>query len=231
MKIKKFLVVFLAAAIIWSISACGGKDKKEKKYSAYIENLIMANYLGASDEYIESTGANKKDAEAMYNANVDRLAKALRNYYGLGINEDDELYADLQKLSGKIYGNIKYSVGAAYKKSGHYFVDISISPIDIIAQTDADVRNYVADFNNRVSAGEFNNYEKEKYEHDFAEGIVDILLKAADGMKYQEPVTVTVTILEEGDTFYISSDDLARIDEVMVAGSTFTDNTESSTSE
>ncbi|MCR5148302.1 MAG: hypothetical protein K6C35_04955 [Eubacterium sp.] len=220
MKYKKLLIILLGAAMVFSLMACGKEDKKEKKYSSYIENLIMVNYLGASDDYIKSTGANKSDAEAMYKSNIDRLANALRTYYGLDINDDDELYADLQKLSEKIYGNVKYSVGKAYKKNGRFLVDISIYPIDIIAATETEIKNYVADFNNRVAAGEFNNYEKEAYEHDFSEGIVEILKNASDNMKYQEPQTVTVTIIEEGDTFFISNDDLIRIDAAMIAGST-----------
>ncbi|WP_281085551.1 hypothetical protein [Eubacterium ruminantium] len=230
MKLKKIITVVLAFSLILTLTACG-KDNKIKKYSTYIENLIAVNYLGASDAYIESTGANKEDAEAMYAQNVDRLAIALKNYYGLVLTEDDELFKDLHTLAEMVYGNAKYSVDKTYKSSGHYKVDITIYPIDIITQADQDAKAYVEKFNEKVAAGEFNNYDKETYEHEFAEGLVDILKDAAKNMTYRDPQTITVTIVEDGDTFYISNEDFIKIDDAMVAGSTAVESTESETTE
>ena len=216
MKSKKIISILILAVMCLSLAACGSKDKT-KKYQKYVNDLITANYLGATDEYIEATGANKKDAEEMYENNKQRFAGALQSYYGLNINSDDELFDDLTELAGIIYGAAKYSAGEPEKKGGNYQIDVEIYPIDILNQTDADVKAYIESFNERVSAGEFNNYEKEAYEHEFAEGIVDILKVAVKDMKYAEPETVTVTIIIEGDTFYISNDDFIRIDDAMIA--------------
>lgn len=215
MKRKKIIAVILACMVCLSFAACGGK--KTKKYQKYVNDLITANYLGATDDYIEATGANKSDAEEMYENNKLRLAGALESYYGLNINSDDELFDDLKELAGIIYGAAKYSAGEPVKKGGSYQIDVTVYPIDILNQTDEEVKAYVDSFNERVSAGEFNNYEKETYEHEFAEGIVDILKTAVKDMKYADPQTITVTIIVEGDTFYISNDDFIKIDDAMIA--------------
>ncbi len=215
MKVKKLVAITMLMVACLSLAACG--KEKTKKYQNYINDLITANYLGATDDYIETTGANKSDAEAMYDNNIARLADALQAYYGLTIVEDDELYADLKELAKTIYGGIKYSTKSPQKKGGSYTVDVEIYPIDILNQTDSDVKTYVEDFNSRVSAGEFNNYERDVYEHEFAEGIVDILKDAVKNLQYSEPVTVTATIYVEGDTFYISNEDFIKIDDSMIA--------------
>ena len=215
MKTRKLIIAVLLAAMCLSLAACG--DKKDKKYQKYVNDLITANYLGATDEYIETTGANKSDAEEMYDNNLLRLAGALESYYGLTVNSDDELFGEIKELAKVIYGAIKYDTGEAYKKGGSYYVDVTIYPIDILNQTDAEVKAYVESFNERVSAGEFNNYEKEAYEHEFAGGIVDILKAGVKEMKYADPVTVTVTIVVEGDTYYISNDDFIKIDDLLIA--------------
>ena len=85
MKRKKIFAVILACMVCLSFAACGGK--KTKKYQKYVNDLITANYLGATDDYIEATGANKSDAEEMYENNKLRLAGALESYYGLNINK------------------------------------------------------------------------------------------------------------------------------------------------
>ncbi|MBQ6230212.1 MAG: hypothetical protein IJJ74_03740 [Eubacterium sp.] len=215
MKAKRIVSILLLAVMCLSMAACG--KEKTKKYQKYVNDLITANYIGATDDYIEATGANKSDAEAMYENNITRLAEALKSYYGLNILEDDELFEDLKKLAGTIYSSIKYSTKSPEKKGGSYTVDVEIYPIDILNQTDGDVKAYVEDFNKRVSAGEFNSYEREAYEHEFAEGIVEILQNAVKNLQYAEPVTVTTTIYVEGDTFYISNEDFIKIDDVMIA--------------
>lgn len=215
MKNKRIAAAILLVVVCLSLTACG--SKKSKKYQKYVNDLITANYLGATDEYIEATGANKKDAEEMYENNKMRLAGALLSYYGLDILPDDELFEDMKSLAGIIYGAVKYSSGEAKKEDGSYKVEVEIYPIDILNQTDEEVKAYVEKFNEKVSAGEYNSYDKEAYEHEFAEGIVDILKGSVKNLQYGEPVKVTVTIIEEGDTYYISNEDFIKIDDAMIA--------------
>ena len=215
MKNKRIAAAILLVVVCLSLTACG--SKKSKKYQKYVNDLITANYLGATDEYIEATGANKKDAEEMYENNKMRLARALLSYYGLDILPDDELFEDMKSLAGIIYGAVKYNSGEAKKVDGSYKVDVEIYPIDILNQTDEEVKAYVDKFNEKVSAGEYNSYDKEAYEHEFAEGIVDILKGSVKNLQYGEPVKVTVTIIEEGDTYYISNEDFIKIDDAMIA--------------
>ncbi len=215
-KVKRALTVLLVmTSLLTLLTGCG--KTKTKRYQAYVETLITANYLGVSDEYVQTTGVNEADAEAMYLQNATRLASNLEDYYGLDIRMDKELAPAMEELAKKIYSKTKFEVGKAYQDNGIYYVDVTIQPIDILNQTYAEVTKYVQDFNDRVAKGEFNNYTKEEYENVFAKGIIEILNKAADNMQYKEKEKVTVRIIEGDSSFSIKNEDFQNIDMKVIA--------------
>ena len=200
---KKMCCCLLMLAMLTGIlTGCG--SGKESQFRSYIQSLITANYLGTSDEYIKTTGANQSDAEALYLQNTSRLADNLITYYGLDIANDPEAVERVTEVSKKIYNMIRYEVAPARMDNGIYYVDVTLHPINILNDTHEAVVAFIGEFNKRVSAGEFNKYSKEEY-----------------------PKTVTVRIIEGKSTFYISDDDLRSIDELVIA--TLSDDADSKT--
>ena len=98
-----------------------------------------------------------------------------------------------------------------------YYVDVNIYPIDILNQSDEEVRAYINKFNSAVDAGDYNNYTKEEYEYEFASGIIGILADAAQDISYAEPQTVTVRIITNDDTYYIGNEDFKSIDMAILS--------------
>ena len=86
--VKRSICISLCLMLLISLTAC---EKKASDYEAYVKSLITANYLGITDEYVDMTGSNEEDAEAIYLQNVTRLADNLSLYYGLEIATDPEL--------------------------------------------------------------------------------------------------------------------------------------------
>ena len=214
-RIRKSILVLLSLILLFGTAACS--DQREVRYQTYVDSLITANYLNACEEYIRATGANQDDAEAMYLQNVTRLAENLESYYGLEISSDVELAPKMVEVSKKIYGKARFNTKEAFKDNNIYYVDVEIYPIDILNQTHDEVVEYIDDFNTRVENGEFNNYVKEDYEHEFASGIIDILDEAAGSMEYADPETVRVRIIQSDSNFYISNDDFRKIDMAILS--------------
>lgn len=214
LKHKRGKLIFLLLMITFLLTSCGS-DKSH--YQAYVKSLITANYLGIPSEYVKLTGANEEDAESLYLQNVTRLADNLSAYYGLEISGDDELAPAMVDLSKQIYGKAKFDVGKPYKDNNIYYVDVTVYPIDIINQCDADMEAYIDKFNAGVDAGDYNNYTKEEYEYEFAGGIIGILADAANEIVYRDPVTVKVRIITADETYYIGNEDLRNIDLAIMA--------------
>lgn len=198
-----------------SLSACG-KSKKDK-YQSYVNSLIAINYLGAADEYIKSTGANKEDAIALYEQNIDVLTESIYLYYGIAINADSELAAKYRDLSKNIYSKIDYSVSKSYESDGTTKLDVTIKPIYLFEQTKEEVVGYIDNFNTRVANGEFNDYTIDMYNEKFAEGLYKILNDACNNMQYDNEKTVTVSIIKNDNIYYISNDDFLAIDAAMIS--------------
>ncbi len=210
-------VIALLLVLVLSLAGCTFGESGKYKY--YVEGIVSANYLGIPDEYIKATGADKSEAGVLYLQNVIRLSENINNYYGFSINSDHELYNKLTDLSKKIYSKAKYEVGDVHTEAGANYVDITIYPINILNQTVPEVDAYINDFNQRVQNGEYNDYTQDAYESEFASGILDILLNACDSMEYKEPVKLSIMIVSNEDSFYISDSDLRAIDANIIATS------------
>lgn len=214
--VKKIIPV-LVMTVFLTLSLTGCAGQKASRYQGYVESLISANYIGSSEDYVNATGVDEAEAEAMYLQNISRLADNLNAYYGLDISGDTELAPKMVDTAKKIYSRIRFSVSPARRENNVWYVDVQIYPIDILNQTENDVQTYISGFNDRVAAGDYDNYEKSDYEHEFASGIIDILDKATDQMTYRTPEKVTVRIIETEDSYYIGNEDFRAIDEAVIA--------------
>ncbi len=166
-----------------------------------------------------ASGATQAEADALYQANVEYLADNIITYYGITLTDAPELREDYIELARLIYSKCNYSVSKAYKDGSVYLVDVTIYPMDLFAQTSGEVSTYVDTFNAAVDAGTYNDYTLTQYETEFSNGMVEILTKGTLNMTYCDPVTITVEIIVEGDTYYISDRDFLRIDAAMIASS------------
>ena len=203
--------------MLFSLTACG--TDVEKIYQSYIKSLIAINYMGATEDYMKASGATQEEADNLYQANVEYLADNIITYYGITITDAPELKNDYIELARLIYSKCNYTVSKARKDGSVYLVDVTIYPMDLFAQTSDEVSTYVETFNQGVKDGLYNDYTLSEYETEFSKGMVEILTNGSLNMTYCEPVTVTVEIVEDGDTFYISDRDFLRIDAAMIAAS------------
>lgn len=211
---KRIIITLLSFSLIFSLAGCAKKE--EKKYQEYVRSLISINYLGASDDYLKKSGANKADAEALYEENIDLLTDEIIDYYGLRLGGNTDIRDDFKAISRKIYQKANYEVDRARLEDGTYKVDVRIRPISLFAQVEDEIISYTDSFNERINKGEFNNSTSDEYQTEFCGGLIEILSKGADNITYAPEVTVTVSIIEDGSKYYISDDDLLAIDRLMI---------------
>lgn len=216
MSIKRKHLVLLAISILCIFSLCGCEDKNEKRYQNYVKGLISINYLGATDEYIQATGANLDDANALYQNNLNMLANNILSYYNLTIVDSPELMTSFADLAKNIYSRVNYKVSKAYKIGKDYYIDVTVYPINLFNQTTDEVNAYIEQFNARVANGDYNDYTLSQYETEFSNGLIGILNNGCLNMTYAEPQTVRVAIVVDQNTYYISDHDFLNIDNAMI---------------
>lgn len=218
MKLRKkfFTILAISACMIFTLSGCS--KKKETLYQDYVKSLININYIGPNSDALSDTGISKSDAVAMYDANMEYFADNILNYYRVKVDDvTTDIRSEYVKLAKSIYNKSNYSVSPAYKRGNVYLVDVTVYPINIFAQAHDDVLAYICDFNAKVQAGEYNSYTLEQYETEFSIGLLNLLDDACLNMTYSEPITLSVEIIEDGKTFYITEADFRRIDAAMIS--------------
>ena len=141
----------------------------------------------------------------------------------MNIDDAPEMREQFESLAKNIYSKVNYKVDKARKDGSVYLVDITIYPINLFAQTSADVTAYVDTFNNDVKAGTYNDYSLTDYETLFAQGLIDILNAGCENMSYADPQVVTVEIIEDGNKYYISDRDFMQIDAAMISSAIVTE--------
>lgn len=221
---KRIIATILCFGMLFSFTGC--EEKEIKRYQTYMKSLIAINYLGATEDYIEATGANQEDAEALYNSNIDLLTNNLLAYYQVQTDHAPEIRDGFSDLAKNIYSKVNYKVDKARKDGSVYLVDVTVYPIMLFQQTSTDVTAYVNAFNDRVAAGDFNDYTVEDYQKEFGQGLLDILNAACITMEYGDAQVITVEIIEDGDKFYISDRDFLKIDNAMISAAVIMPTTE-----
>lgn len=218
---RRISLVVICTCLIACLTGCTANT--EKRYQSYIKSLISINYLGATKDYIKASGANQEDADALYQANIELLTDNILTYYSVKIDDAPEMREQFQTLAKNIYSKVNYKVDKARKDGSVYLVDVTIYPINLFAQTSADVTAYVDSFNNDVKDGIYNDYSLTDYETVFAQGLIDILNAGCENMSYADPQVVTVEIIEDGNKYYISNRDFMNIDAAMINASVVTE--------
>ncbi len=214
---RKCLILMMIVCLCLGLTGC--EDRRIKTYQRYVESLIAINYLGETKSYMEASGATQEEADTLYQGNVEFLTDNILTYYGVNITDAPEMRDEYIELSKHIYSKVNYDVSAAYPDGSVYLLDVTIYPIDLFAQTSDEVVAYVDAFNEGVKNGDYNDYTLTEYETEFSKGLLNILNEGCINMTYCEPVTITVEIVEEGDTYYLKERDFLRIDAAMISAS------------
>jgi hypothetical protein len=207
--------MLLLLCLLCSFLLTGCANGKKKRYENYVKSLIAMNYISTDQSNVEAAGATESDAQTLYDDNVNRLADNLQAYYGVNITDAPEMEDEYVELAKHIYSKVNYSVDRVYEGTNSYYVDVTVYPMDILNQCSEDVSAYVDVFNTAVANGSYNEYTLNEYETIFSRGLIDILFEASLDMQYADPVTVTVEIIEEGNTYRISDSDFLAIDKAM----------------
>ena len=234
-KATKPASVILILTLICSITLSGCSSKlmgnTKQDYSAYVQGLMDTNYKADFTEYIAITGVTEAEAQQVYDDGISYLADALMTAYGINDIEGSDLRTQFEELSKQIYSHAKYEITSVDKVDGSYQVAIMIYPIDILVITYEDVVAYIEDMNQKVANGDYNDYELDDYELEYAQGILRVLTDALPKTGNADGIPVTVTILDNGDYYYISDADFLSIDKAVLQTITFNDDGTISTSE
>lgn len=183
----------------------------------YVQAFLDVSYKQETEQYRELTGISEKEAEKIFEANLDYTMEKFPASV-----MSDKLEVEYRELFGTLAKQTSYTVGEGTReKDGTYQVEVSVKPITLLNDTYAvfqeKTQAYATQVTNNVMNGHAmptdNEMQSEVYQ------IYYEVLK--DGMKqgliYGNPCTVLLHLDQDQDGYYeIRKSDLKELDQLLI---------------
>lgn len=210
MKKKRVAIICVLAAVLLLAGCGGGFDA-----SGYVRSVLNNIYLGDSAEYTKMVDITEEEAAEEYEQGIEVEADFFLQYYGIGEVSDD-VYQQIVDMYKTIYQQSKFEVQEAVKNGDDYNVEVLISPIDVIVNSEEDISAAVDEF---VAAADPADYPDDLSINDaLARIVVDVINGNMPELGWQDQKSIIVKVEKDDAGYYgLSSDAISQLDQDMIA--------------
>ena len=210
MKKKRVAIIWVLAAVLLLAGCGGGFDA-----SGYVRGVLNNIYLGDSAEYTKMVDITEEQAAEEYEQGIEVEADFFLQYYGIGEVSDD-VYQQIVDMYETIYQQSKFEVQEAVKNGDDYNVEVLISPIDVIVNSEEDISAAVDEF---VAAADPADYPDDLSINDaLARIVVDVINGNMPELGWQDQKSIIVKVEKDDAGYYgLSSDAISQLDQDMIA--------------
>lgn len=210
MKKKRVAIICVLAAVLLLAGCGGGFDA-----SGYVRGVLNNIYLGDSAEYTRMVDITEEEAAEEYEQGIEVEADFFLQYYGIGEVSDD-VYQQIVDMYKTIYQQSKFEVQEAVKNGDDYNVEVLISPIDVIVNSEEDISAAVDEF---VAAADPADYPDDLSINDaLARIVVDVINGNMPELGWQDQKSIIVKVEKDDAGYYgLSSDAISQLDQDMIA--------------
>lgn len=213
--IKRISSCLLAVCLAVLMCACSSVSRAE--IAAYVEGTFDSIYLNKnSEDYLKMVGSTAEECEEDYNRYVLNEVDYFKNYMDIS-DVSDETEQRIVNIIDTLYKNSKYEIGEVTISSDRFLVSVTIYPIDVISRAlDDGITEFERSYTDSVSRGKYDEKSDSELEEMWAQGIISEVEAKMTDIGYLDPVTISVQVVEDEDGYYISDDDLVRVDELVI---------------
>ena len=210
MKKKRVAIICVLAAVLLLAGCGGGFDA-----SGYVRGVLNNIYLGDSAEYTKMVDITEEEAAEEYEQGIEVEADFFLQYYGIGEVSDD-VYQQIVDMYKTIYQQSKFEVQEAIKNGDDYNVEVLISPIDVIVNSEEDISAAVDEF---VAAADPADYPDDLSINDaLARIVVDVINGNMPELGWQDQKSIIVKVEKDDAGYYgLSSDAISQLDQDIIA--------------
>ena len=213
------LLTIILLLVSTLFSGCGNNAETDFA-NIYVQGILDTIYLGQqSENFLDIT---KIDMLSQLSDEYENGMKAEANYFSYYFNLDSASTAfenELIDMYKDIYQYAKYQVQASSQIEDTYYVDVVVSPIDVVYKVvEEDLAGYMESFQSSAENGNFDELTEEEYNNLYVSGIIELVQGHMQNLGYYEDQTITVEVITdiEDGLYYIRGNGLAEIDEVMI---------------
>ncbi len=208
---KKKIAAATAVLMALVLTACSGGFDATK----YVNGVLKNIYLGDSTDYRDLVEISEEEAYQEYEQGIEVEADFFLQYYGLD-SVSDGVYQQITDMYKEIYSHSKFEVKEAVKNEDDYNVEVLISPIDIIVNSEDDITDAVNEF---IETANPDDYADEAAVNDaLAQLVIDVIKGNMSNLGYQDQKSIIVKVEKDSSGYYGLADNaVSLLDQDMIA--------------
>ena len=211
MKIKSRVIITVLLTPILILSGCLGQFDAEK----YIRGALKNIYLGDPSEYMEMVDITEEEAKEEYEQGIEIEADYFLQYYGIDTVSED-VYQQIIDMYKNIYQQAKFDVQEATRDGDAYLVEVLISPIDIILNSENDIVAAIDEFAATADPTEYT--DNQVLRDETAQIVIDTINRNMPDLGWMEEKSVIVKVEKDAAGYYgLSNDAVSMLDQEMIA--------------
>ena len=208
---KKMAAAVVAMVTALALTACAGGFDASK----YVNGVLNNIYLGDSTGYMELVEITAEEAKEEYEQGISVEADFFLQYYGLDSVSDD-VYQQIVDMYKQIYSKSKFEVKEAVKNGDDYNVEVVVSPIDVIVNSEEAISTAVDDFVANANPDDYT--DEQVLNDDLAKLVIKVINDNMANLGYQAENSIIVKVEKDAQGYYgISDDAIGLLDQDMIA--------------
>lgn len=183
----------------------------------YVQAVLDVSYKEETEEYSKMTGTSRKEAEAVFEKNLD---VTMEKFHSSAISE--ELEKKYRILFTQIVRQVNYQIGESEKqKDGSYIVELEIRPVTLFSNTyetfQSKAEEYAQSITNEVMKG-MEIPSEEEMQGQVYQIYYDVLNEALqEGIRYGDKKKLKLHVEKGEDGAYeIREKDRRKLDQLLV---------------
>ena len=204
------LALMLSAVLL--LTGCGSKKFDAADYTGA---MLDASYKGDFDAYTEQGIGKKKDAQKMYEDNLNALVEAFSDVFGADMDEESK--KQLSDAMATLCGHVQYNVGEATADGSHFNVELKVKPLQFSSVLQDDEFNKAAEEAVKKAIETDQDISSEELMKVLTRLLIERFDEIAGNPTYADETTMTV-VVEKNDQgeYEISKDSWDLIDRALI---------------
>lgn len=218
-KKKKIILIVVILAVILAVAVSVGVYLYINRFDAgeYVQAVLDTSYKNETNQYVEITGTSQKEAEKIFNDNLDATMAGF---------DSSEMPEDMQpqyrELFGEIARKVSYTIGEPEKQEdGTYIVPVIVKPVTLFSDTYETFQTKAQEYAQEVTDSVMNGAEMptdEEMQNQIYQIYYDVLRERMDsGMLYggARNAQLHVTKISSRE-FAINQEDMDKLDSMLI---------------
>lgn len=195
-----------------------GNLSSDERCRLYFDTAMKASFYGEFDEYVDAEFDTLKNAEELYNSEMEYYAEALMYYVDIDSSVvDEDIYNQFVEIAKNVLSKTKWSIDELEVDNVYNGkITITLFPTNFFELIETPVNNAIDEFNEKngdVDYEDIDSAEYTKLENEYAENVLSKIKDLADEVALSTSVTISYDI----DALFILTDEnWEEIDDIIM---------------